>query len=335
MYIKLKQLIKESFVHSNVIDDYDDIVENVNDEFHSGQKHQTWKLIPKKNLIKAWISYAKYGRIDDDEILYIWELIKTNVIKIVYNSDIHNDIASENFFYVDDYKDITDKMWKRFYNFISDLSGNSPIRNVAEIGIGGTARYTDSHKRLYELLEKCYSAETAEQLLIGIDQILNYMHGIGYMAKWFVEGGVSTLNIIRDYDVKGIVLKEAEIEKIDYPLINKNGYFVQGNYNWKLFNIGKHYSDGDVLRYIHSQHADFIDDDRVNGVYLFTEINPRSIPESTWYIDDKKVVCLSQSKNEYPPIVVNKYNEIVDGGHRLAAAVLRCDTKIKVFKQIS
>lgn len=125
-----------------------------------------------------------------------------------------------------------------------------------------------------------------------------------------------------------------QIEKVEYPLITKpNGVTYKGNPDWNTFKINGYYQDGDVLRYILSQHRDFEDDDRVDGVYKLIKINPNHLESSEWEIDDSKVEDLSKSNKPYPPIVVNKKKSIVDGGHRLEASKNRGDQEIFVFLQ--
>lgn len=69
-------------------------------------------------------------------------------------------------------------------------------------------------------------------------------------------------------------------------------------------------------------------------MFVCLEMNPNDIEESEWHIDDDKIRQLSQSKKPFPPIVLNSNGWIIDGGHRLAAAKLRGDSKIKVLKQV-
>lgn len=125
-----------------------------------------------------------------------------------------------------------------------------------------------------------------------------------------------------------------DIENMIFPLIKKaNGLSYQGKPDWKTFKINSYYQDGDVLRYIYSQHEDFEDDDRVDGIYHLIKIDPNRLEPSEWEIDDYKVEDLSKSNDQYPPIVVNKNKSVVDGGHRLEAAKVRGDNQILVFMQ--
>jgi len=130
------------------------------------------------------------------------------------------------------------------------------------------------------------------------------------------------------------LIKEVKVEKIEYPLIKQsNGVYKEGSFDWHNFIIGKFYEDGDVLRYILSQHHEFVDDDRVEGIFIFVERDPNDIDESEWDVNDWKVEHLAKSNKEYPPIVIDANDRIIDGGHRLAAAVKRGDKTIKLFQQ--
>ncbi len=99
------------------------------------------------------------------------------------------------------------------------------------------------------------------------------------------------------------------------------------------FEVGKIYDADDVYNYILSQHEDFEDDDRVYGKFKCLEMNPKDIEESEWDTSEGKIEILAQSAKPFPPIVLNSFGWIIDGGHRLAAAKLRGDVKIKALIQ--
>jgi len=100
------------------------------------------------------------------------------------------------------------------------------------------------------------------------------------------------------------------------------------------FEVGKTYDAGDVHNYVLSQHEDFEDDDRISGTFKCVEMNPNDIEESEYHIEMSDVEQLSRSNRPYPPIVLNSWGWIIDGGHRLEAAKLRGDLKIKVLIQM-
>ena len=205
--IKLKDLItiKESYVKDDLPSEYSDIKMEMEQEFLSGQKYQSWKLVPARDFIILWATFSKYGRIDEDKLDKVWEIVKENVIKIAINTSVWQGEDPEFFGGKEKYDDVTRDEWERYAYFISDRSNNQWIRNLGEVE--GNARYSDAYQSLFKLLEKCYKSNTPEELLINIDTILNFVHGLGKMAKWFVEGGTSTLDKVRDLQVKGIHLK--------------------------------------------------------------------------------------------------------------------------------
>jgi hypothetical protein len=130
------------------------------------------------------------------------------------------------------------------------------------------------------------------------------------------------------------LLKEA-LEKVDYPMIKlANGAYKEGSPDWTKFKVGGYYSDGDVHRYVLSQHPEFDDDDRITGTFQLVERRPEAMPESEFLTSGDKIEQLSKSSKPFPPIVVDSKGSIIDGGHRLEAAILRGDKMIKVFHQI-
>ncbi len=202
--IKLKSLIKENLDLGSLEDDSIDLRVRMEREFLSGQKHQSWKLIPSRDLISVWMVHTKYGRVDEEKIIKIWNILKELVIKVLLNTYQWLDEDPE-FYGKENMEDITDEDRKKFSWFISDLSGSEYVRCFGEEG--GNARYSDRHQLLGRYLSQSYSSKTPEELLMNIDRIINFVHGLGDMAKWFVEGGVNTLNKIRDIQVKGINLQ--------------------------------------------------------------------------------------------------------------------------------
>ncbi len=131
------------------------------------------------------------------------------------------------------------------------------------------------------------------------------------------------------------LIKEIETENIPYDYFDDDERPLrkQKLFDPDVFKIGKYYSDGDVLRYIMSQHEDFEDDDRVAGIFKCIEMNPKDIEKSEYNINPTKVGVLVKYKKPFPPIVLNSFGWIIDGGHRLEASKLRGDKKIKVLKQ--
>ena len=228
--IKLKSLIKEYIDTGGKDDDYIDVRTEMQQEFESGQKYQSWKLVPARDLLLIWAKFAKFGRVEEEEILKIWNMVKETALKIIINSEVWNGNDTD-FFGVDSYEKIPEREENRHAIFISDRSGNKYVRNWAEVE--GNARYSDAYQALFKLLVKAYKSKTPEELLMGIDTILNFVHGLGPMARWFVEGGVDTLGKIRDFEAQGIRLSGKLSEAKTNPRLGLcyelSGRYVSGH----------------------------------------------------------------------------------------------------------
>lgn len=207
--IKLTPIV-ESIPDREFEHDLYDIQSEVEQEWWNGQKHQSWRLVPARDLLYVWNTFVKYGRVDEPKLEKIWEILKECAIKIILNSDWwRGDMAI--LFGKDSEDELTSDDYERFALFMGD--GQSKLwRGTGDAH--GMGRYTDQARRLYELLMKGYRAQTPEEKIMAVDQLINFVHGSGNMAKWFVEGGVNTLNRQRDIAVKGIHLtgKLSEVE---------------------------------------------------------------------------------------------------------------------------
>lgn len=111
------------------------------------------------------------------------------------------------------------------------------------------------------------------------------------------------------------------------------GRYYREQEDWRNFPVGKLYKEGDVHKFILNIHKGFEDDFRVNGKYKLSWVSPNTLPDSEWDVDETKVDELAAITNQLPPIVVNKNGDIVDGGHRLAAAKKTGKNKILAFIQ--
>lgn len=222
--------------YDSLEDDYYRVREDVQDEWLSGKRHQSWTLVPKAKLVRLYQENGKYGRINENILLDIWGILHDAAIKVIINSETKDhdswpydiepdlrkpvkaqkaDTSQGEFGFNDPRKEIEqeeiegdelekrkDREWSRWFLFVSDLSNSRSIRNFGEVK--GNARYSDQSNRLTTLLRAAYSAKELGEKLMAIDRILNFAHGLGNMAKWFVEGGVSTLDQIADFAPKGI-----------------------------------------------------------------------------------------------------------------------------------
>lgn len=218
-------------------DDYERVRDDVEGEWREGRKHQSWTLVPKAKLLRFYTQYGKYGRIDADLLLDIWTILHDTVLKIVVNSEARDSggwpygdepdltvprtptgvtAADQAEFFLDDPREelepepmtdeqiekLKEKEWDRWFLFVSDLSGSNRVRNFGEVK--GNARYSDASRSLLSYLRAGYSAQTDEARLAAVDRLLNFAHGLGPMAHWLVEGGVSTLDQIASYAPQGL-----------------------------------------------------------------------------------------------------------------------------------
>ena len=171
-----------------------------------GLPRQSWELVPKAKLVRLYREYGKYGRINEGLLKDVWSILSECAQKICLNSDIKDGHGAPTFFGVDGYDEVSEEDWDRWFHFISDRSGSKLIRNAGEVGTGGNGRYSDRSRCLGNLMARAYDAELEgpEQLMLAVDRILNFAHGLGSMAHWLVEGGVATLDTISDYAPNGI-----------------------------------------------------------------------------------------------------------------------------------
>lgn len=102
------------------------------------------------------------------------------------------------------------------------------------------------------------------------------------------------------------------------------------------FQPGKTYTEGSVQRHILGLHDEFADSWRICGDFLCIEIDPQDVDDSNYDIDQEKVKEYTKrlwTEPNTPPIVLNFEGDIIDGGHRHAAAKL-LGTSILALVQI-
>lgn len=217
-------------------DDYRRVRDDVEEEWSAHKRHQSWTLVPKAKLVRLYSEYGKYGRINEDLLLDVWTILHDTVLKVILNSETKH---SETWPYglepdltiarkapavdlqqvelmLDDPREepepepmddeqiekLKDKEWDRWFLFVSDLSGSNMVRNFGEVK--GNARYSDAQEGLARYLRAAYGAEEPEAKLLAVDRLLNFVHGLGHMAKWLVEGGRATLDQIAAYAPQGM-----------------------------------------------------------------------------------------------------------------------------------
>lgn len=169
-----------------------------------GEVH--WKLVPASLLKNTWYTFVKYGRANKTDVMKIWDIVKDNALKII--------IAGK----AADYEDP---------EFFMVSSMTDPWAEASRNKLLGYMKYifTFQYDRLISLLKSVYTADTPEELLYGIDRILNFTHDRGEMASYFVEGGKKTLNDIFEYKAKGIHL----VGRLFEDIIKEGGNVVYTN----------------------------------------------------------------------------------------------------------
>lgn len=221
--------------HDLFYEDYLRIREDVEDEWRSGKRHQSWRLVPKAKLIRLYQENGKYGRINERLLLDVWTILQECALKVIINSEVrHGDdwpfgeepelekrmptkqepeaqlslfapqpkIERSRALSPKEVSRLKDRTWARWFMFVSDLSNNPYVRNFGEVK--GNARYSDASTSLVSLVKRAYGATTPEDQFLAVDRLLNFAHGLGNMAKWFVEGGTSTLDQIANFAPNGI-----------------------------------------------------------------------------------------------------------------------------------
>lgn len=173
---------------------------------------QRWIKLSAKEIMRVWFTYVKYGRVDKNDILRIWYrtkdiALRSLVASHIFNQDgppIFNSKSFDQLSYEDD-----DKLTQNIFKFI------------------GTEKQTFGGQDLLEnLIKKAYKSRNPDELLISIDQLLNFVHDAGDMGDIFIEGGRRTLDRISRWKPKGIHLKgklsEGIQEKPYYPITKEN-----------------------------------------------------------------------------------------------------------------
>lgn len=132
------------------------------------------------------------------------------------------------------------------------------------------------------------------------------------------DGSWTEYRIFEDQeDMEAYLRSEGIIENNSRPVVESKAWKAYKNY---AFEDGKIYDGGIVQRYIYAMHDDFEDDDRIGDYYQAKLVKSTSLQDSAYHIDDDKVDRYAEMGAPFPAIVIDETGDIVDGGHRLAAA---------------
>lgn len=183
-----------SFKEDDVWLEYHDIYSDKQNEIVSvalssnkGDK-QHWDLIPAGQLIKAWNDFVKLGVVRNEKILdtFVKRIIENTaqlqvLTELMGHSDynVYPDIQESSELSDEDIKKLRDVFENSSYPEFEDGSWM-----LSDYGL----------PKVKKLIPQLYSAKTAEDKLIVIDQILNIVHQRSDFARFYVEGGADTLN---------------------------------------------------------------------------------------------------------------------------------------------
>jgi hypothetical protein len=94
--------------------------------------------------------------------------------------------------------------------------------------------------------------------------------------------------------------------------------------------LGLHYDNFDSINREESNLPERIA--KAGSYYELKDLPLSGLPEESEFdIDDDKVEEFAALTTPFPPIVVGKDGEVIDGGHRLLAARKRGDTTLPVY----
>lgn len=195
----LTKLLIESYSEEDIpwglYDLRDDIMREALIDIAEGVERQPWTTAKFNQIKTLWDQYAKYGYVRNTKLMErISELFIRNILKIDVNTEISGHTPSlpldkiKSLELVDEYSEarewynnhdeqITDYLWDHEQNQLR-------ISDYATEKLGNLAY----------LLDKAVTKNDHELMLRICDRILNVVHRRSDISKWFVEGGVASLD---------------------------------------------------------------------------------------------------------------------------------------------
>jgi hypothetical protein len=160
-----------------------DILRGFLDDKNRGIKEQPWQLIPFPRLKKIWEDYMTYGVVRDTRGLeMIEDIIQTNILKLYVNTELVGHTSANPDYDFEEYG-YTEQDKEGFYDYVGDRFSDYEWEDF-----GGR------RKGLTTSLLQLRRANTPEEKLVTIDQILNVIHQRSDLAAEFVEGGSRALS---------------------------------------------------------------------------------------------------------------------------------------------
>lgn len=175
----------ESEMASRILDEW----KTARQKPKSKRGYQAWSVVPKPKLSQVWKSFAKYGFVrDEGKLDEIVSQIIANVAKIHINTILmgHSpDRPSDALRHWDDEEfDGNEDEAEKFLDGFEDFALTED-RNQWRI--------SDQSQKLVNLAIDVLAAKSAEDKLVAVDRILNFVHPRSDLAASFVEGGTPTL----------------------------------------------------------------------------------------------------------------------------------------------
>ena len=183
---------------------------------------------------------------------------------------------------------------------------------------------TKEHQREADLWQKILDRIVLKNQ--SLKRTWNYKLKKGQNVEWKDDASFAKkiVVLLKDHpDIVSEIVPIAFSIGVDGPL--KDFTVLKESRAWRTyknypFENGKIYDGGVVQRYIYSMHDDFQDDDRIDDYYQAKLVKSSSLQDSEYHIEDDKVDRYAEMGGPFPAIVMDATGDIVDGGHRLAAA---------------
>jgi hypothetical protein len=160
-------------------------VRNFNDSKPGSR--QPWRLIPLNRLKKIWAEYMTLGFVRDVKgVELIEDIILENVKKIHANTILMGHTTQNHQYILDEYETTMNETREHDYgDWATDDKG---AWRISDYALGN----------LVNGAMEMMHAKTPEAKVPKIDFILNLVHQRSDIASWFVEGGISGLDSLKN-----------------------------------------------------------------------------------------------------------------------------------------
>ena len=167
-----------------VLEERGKLVEEYNTPSRQEGTNMSWSVIPFNQLKKIWEDYVTYGVVHNTRGLdTIVEKILRNLARLQASTELAGHTSgpsAEETFEEHGYEPVDGKNIDFYFDFLNTEFG-AP---VSDYGLDP----------LWKLAEQLMSAQTYEEKLVLVDQMLNVVHQRGDLAALFIEGGSYSLS---------------------------------------------------------------------------------------------------------------------------------------------